>query len=63
MFLSIKVESEEFKWMYLYNYRRLIKGKVTLGKDVQCKKVVKIIEENIYNSTLEIWCKKEIQPV
>jgi len=47
--------------MYLYNYKRLIKGKVTLGKGIQCKKVIKIIEENIYNSTLDIWCKKEMQ--
>lgn len=47
--------------MYFYNIKRLIKGKVELRKDVQCKKEIRIIEDNIYNSTLDIWCKKEVE--
>ena len=47
--------------MNYYNINRLIKGNVDLGKDVQCKKEIKIMEDCIYNSTLDIWCKKELQ--
>ena len=47
--------------MDYYNINRLIKGNVDLGKDIQCKKEIKIMEDSIYNSTLDIWCKKEVQ--
>lgn len=43
-----------------YNINRLIKGNIKLEKGVQCKKEIKIIENNIVDSTLDIWCRKQI---
>lgn len=43
-----------------YNINRLIKDNIKLEKDVQYKKEIKITENNIVDSTLDIWCRKQI---
>ena len=43
-----------------YNIRKLINGNVELGKGIQCKKEIKIIEDCISQSTIDIWCEKRV---
>jgi len=39
---------------------KLLNGNPELEIGVQCKKELKLIEESIADSTLDIWCKKNI---
>lgn len=43
-----------------YDIRRLIKGNVELGRGIQSEKKIKIVEDYISQSTLDIWCEKEV---
>lgn len=48
--------SDEIK-LYL---NKILQGEIRLDEGVKCKKEVSIVEDNISESTLDIWCKKDV---
>lgn len=44
-----------------YNLEKLVRGEFKLEEGIQRKKELMITEDNICKSTLDIWCRKDIE--
>ncbi len=39
---------------------KILNGEIRFDEGIKCKKEVSIVEDNISESTLDIWCKKDV---